>query len=91
MSAALNFSETELRSDLEKQVLEYLRERKSAPAAEIVTAILNQNSYLTSAPVVAAIWSLNSLSAIEVGGDWTVKLRDSKAASAASLMSDVAR
>lgn len=81
MSAALDLSSpVELRSSLEQEVLEYLQSRRSAPAEDVIAAILSHHEYLTSAPVVAAIWGLNSRSLVQVGGDWTVTLREHRAA-----------
>lgn len=81
MSAALDLSSpVELRGSLEQEVLEYLQSRKSAPAEDVIAAILSQHDYLTSAPVVAAIWGLNSRSLVEVGGDWVVSLREPRQA-----------
>ncbi len=77
MTAAFDLSSpVELRRSLEDEVLEYLQSRGSAPAEDVITAILSQHEYLTSAPVVAAIWGLNSRSLVQVGGDWTVTLRE---------------
>jgi len=69
-------SPTVLVSDLETRILEYLREKKSAPADEVVSAIKKQQRFLTPSPIVTAIWNLNSKSQITVDGDWNVSLRD---------------
>ena len=62
---------------LEKQVLAYLEnaDGQSAPVARILDAILKMHGDLTSAPVVAAIWSLNSQRLIVVDERWIARLR----------------
>jgi len=71
-------SVTGLNADLEKEILRYLQKKKTASAKEIIAAVLrdNKDRFLTSAPIVAAIWSLNSKNHVDVTGDWKVKLRD---------------
>jgi len=63
-------------SDLERRILDYLRDRQSAPADEVIRAIKSQEQFLTPSPIVTAIWNLNSKSRITVDGDWNVALRD---------------
>ncbi|HYC90967.1 MAG TPA: hypothetical protein VEO54_17240 [Thermoanaerobaculia bacterium] len=80
MSAALDYSSSALRTTLEEEVLEYLREKQRDAASAIIEAVLKQHQFLTSAPVVAAIWSLNEQRRISIGSDWTVSLREAQPA-----------
>lgn len=76
MSAAFETkSPSELNAALSEEVLEYLQDRREAPAEEIITAVRSGHPFMSSAPIVTAIWSLASESKVEVRGDWTVALR----------------
>lgn len=65
-----------LPNQLEEQVIEYLAnaDEHGASVALILDAILKVHSNLTSGPVVAAIWSLNSQRRIVVDEHWNAKL-----------------
>src|SRR5258708_6352895 len=78
MSVAYDASPTEMVESLERSILDYLQDRKSAPAEEVVRAIQSQNHYITTEPIVTAVWSLNAQGRIRVGGDWTITLREAK-------------
>src|SRR5437867_4042412 len=78
MSSVLEVtSATDLNADLEKRILRLLERKRTASAKEIISTVMREskNRFLTSAPIVAAIWSLDSQNRIVVTGDWKVRLR----------------
>lgn len=78
MTVAYDMSQSALIADLEAQILRYLRgtEAKRAAADEVVGEIRKQHQFLSTAPIVTAIWDLNAKSKIQIDGDWNITLRD---------------
>lgn len=76
MSVAYESSSAEQIEELERNVLTYLEDKPSAPADEIIRAVQEGRPFLTPAPIVTAIWSLNAKNRIRINGDWIVTLRE---------------
>src|SRR5258708_31386651 len=78
MSVAYEPTQTEMFEGRERSILDSLKNGRRAPAEEVVRAIQSQNHYITTEPIVTAVWSLSAQGRIRVGGDWTITLREAK-------------
>ena len=83
MTVAHDMSQSDLIADLESSILDYLRTQQPksvAAAADVISAIRKQYEFLSTTPIVTAIWDLSAKSQIEIDGDWNITLRDRAAA-----------
>jgi predicted transcriptional regulator len=66
-------------SALEAQILEYLKDRRSAEADQLVSAVTRRHHFLPLATVVSAIWRLSDQNMIRVGPDWMIESLENRA------------